>query len=199
MNIRLPLLGLTFFAVLFILNAIDLFYVLDPVRAVDMSKPPTMQIYLIANFLPRFLYFAVKFLMMTATLLGAKILLNVAYDNEEKLFTRLLLLVVSLEFIFFLQTFYKIIFFKFLMNDYSFDQYISFFPFSFYDHHAENYLMLNKILKDLSIIDIMYFLLLALGLQKIFDITIPRALIFAFVGYLVPLILVDTFLYFIGF
>ncbi len=197
MNIKPGILLLAFFVLLFLLNYYDLFHILDPVRT-GLEKRPTLSMYVLYNFSFRVIFYGFKFFILASLFYGCSVFFNLKYDSESSLFKEVFSLVVLLEYIFLVEKIYKIIYFTFLDTDYTYNDYVEFYPLSLYAVNSNGFILLNKILKELSLFDLAYISAMIVGVKTIFDIPTYRSLLFAAVAYIVPLILWVFLLHFIG-
>ncbi|MEK6782959.1 MAG: hypothetical protein AABY93_14770 [Bacteroidota bacterium] len=187
---------LLFFLLLFLINYYDLFYILDPVR--QIGKEPTFGTYVIYNFSFRLVFYGSKFFSLALLLYGSSMLWNLKLNDESSSFGKIFKIVVTLEYIYLLAKTCKIIYFQFIHTSYTFDDYINFFPLSFYSPTSQNGYLLNQMSKDFSAFDFVYIICMILGVRNIYDISSTKSVLFVLQSYILPLILWITFLNFIG-
>jgi hypothetical protein len=198
MKLKPGFLILIFAVLLLIINYYDLFYVLYPVRSPEFGKP-TLSIYLGVNFLPKVIYYLLKFFFISLLIYGISWAFKYRDETSPSAFKEILGLVISSEFIFILQKMYILVYFEFIETDYSFEDYIYFYPFTLYDADANKFHLVNQISKDLGLFDVIYILIMMAGLTRIFDISALRSSALVLTSYIVPLILWVAFLNFLGF
>ena len=203
MNFKFSILLLLFFffLLLFSINYYDFFYILGPVRSgqIGGGNRPVLFTYVFYNFSFRLIFYSLKFISLTLLLYGFSILWNLKSDNNPSLFKEIFSLVVILEFIYFFEKIYKIFYFEFINADYTFEDYIQFYPLSFYSSDSSSSSVLNQISKDFSVFDLVYIFFMILEVRSLFDISIERSIQFSMTSYVLPLIIWVIFLHFIGF
>lgn len=196
MRLSTPLLLSIFFALVFILSFYDLFHILDHVRSAEFGKEPTLITFVGFNFLPKVIFYLVKFSALMGTFYGSMLLFIQGNRSDSNSPRRILRVLVSVEFIMLSLICYKVIYFGLLNGNFTLEEYQNFHPFTLHDPEKSGFL--NRLTAHFGPFDFLYILLLTLKISAIFEIQFSKSIALVVVSYILPLILWIRFLHFIG-